>query len=182
MQNTNFKNTYVLDQTPPTAPSRPSPKQSSIPKNIYGGTSVATRNGRPIKKQSSNHTSSPAATQWKTNDTPTQKPKTTSFSRLRGDVPGTTNPAPSLDKGTNGTVVTPRTPNNLRGYGTASPRSKTITKRLDSPRVSAQQRLYAALEYSDQSSDDGGHVTNGYSSRSRQLTGHTTLDNNNDNR
>ena len=168
MQNTNFKNTYTLEQTPPT--NRTPPTNGLPPKHPKGGTSTITK--KPSSTATYNQLSTPLSTRNGEQGVSQYKPKTTSFSRIKRNI---VSDAATPNSSSNYSVTsTSRTPN-VSQYGSIRTRELHKNQKPSEKRkMSGSPHLLAALEYSDHSSDEGsGHVGNGYRSdknRGRHLT------------
>ena len=189
MQNTNFKNTYVLDKTPPTSSLPPTP--SGILKS-ESGTSKKTRNSlvgvrkpphnrqaTPLSQQTTprSHMTTPTSHQTTPFSSKTseelsqQKLKTTSFSRVKREMP-----AGNFGASSGGNHFD--SPNNKHTTSThvqEIPHDVQVGSSMQPKKSASSQRLLAALEFSDHSSDEGsGQFVEGYhgdkNSRGRHLT------------
>ena len=167
-QNTNFKNTYVLEETPPSRGLPPKP--SSLQKGgVAGGGATITKKAGPVvgsRRQPLNQ----ATPIHRSNDgISQQKPKTTSFSRVKQEI----------------TDYSPRTHDS--DIDSHTPTIKYTTTRIkklqnnhaskvsEKPKMSgSSQRLLAALEFSDQSSDEGSGYLNQGDRNSRDRDRHLT--------
>ena len=177
MQNSNFKNTYTIDE-PFSTPTH----QSGLPPSGSKSQKRDTITKKPYPGASGNQNLTPGASPRTRNGegVAKQKTKTTSFSRIKRDVRSS---SPLSSGGTSSKKSesvdsfshTPDSNNYLlteNGVRNSISSSVVNENYLERPRVSTSQRLFAALEYSDQSSDEGsGHIGDGHrNSRGRHPT------------
>ena len=180
LQKSNFQNTYTINETSRTGVN--TPNQDGRPPRPTGGRSnTIVKKGTPTSRKYLNVSGSPGESKSvKTDNTRDTSKKTTSFSRVkRNDV--SSNMYPSID---NEYIDTSRgmerSNHGYNGIGTpvvkqshvvpviskSFPKNSSLvdnTERKTTSRKSTSQRLFAALEYSDHSSDEGsGHFDNIY--------------------
>ena len=180
LQKSNFQNTYTINETSRTGVN--TPNQDGRPPRPTGGRSNTTvKKGTPTSRKYLNVSGSPGESKSvKTDNTRDTSKKTTSFSRVKRND-DSSNMYPSIDNEyINTSRGMERSNHGYNGVGTpvvkqshvvpviskSFPKNSSLvdnTERKTTSRKSTSQRLFAALEYSDHSSDEGsGHFDNIY--------------------